>query len=83
LQQHGNLSVNALNAAILALVKKQKSNAVQQINTAEIELDALVNGAHNSCSGGSGGEDPVYYSRYQSIRDTVKAKLEVVKALLS
>ncbi|HXW69825.1 MAG TPA: patatin-like phospholipase family protein [Methylocella sp.] len=77
LQPHGNSAVNALNEAKLALAKGQTSDAVQQISSAQGELEALVNGAHNNCSGG--GVDPVSYGNYQSIRDRVKASLDELK----
>ena len=64
--------MNALNNARLALSRGQTPVVVQQINSAEGELDELVNGAHDNCSGGAHGVDPVYYSRYQAIRDKVK-----------
>ena len=64
------------------LQKGQTSDAVQQINSAEGELDALVNGAHNNCSGGPHGVDPVSYGAYQSTRDILKARLDVVNLFL-
>jgi hypothetical protein len=82
LQAHGNSAVNALNAVRIALAKGQTSNLVQQINSAQGELDALVNGAHDNCSGGAHGVDPVYYGRYQAVRAAVRAKLDAVRELL-
>ena len=82
LQPHGNSAVNALNDLRRALAKGQTANAVQLINSAAGELDALVNGAHDSCSGGSHGQDPVNYTAHQMTRITVKAKLDVLKLLL-
>jgi hypothetical protein len=82
LQPHGNSAVNALTAAKLALAKTPPSNAVQPINTAQDELDVLVNGAHDNCSGGAHGVDPVYYSSYLAVRAAVRAKLDVVKEFL-
>jgi hypothetical protein len=82
LQTHGNSAVNALNAIKLALANDQTADAVRQVEFAGNELDALVNGAHNNCSGGRSGEDPVYYSRYQTVRAAVRAKLDVVSELL-
>jgi hypothetical protein len=82
LQPHGNNAVNALNDAKLLLAKGQTSDAVQRINSAQGELDALVNGLHKSCSGGSSGEDPVGYSSYLRIRDAVKQSLDNLKRSL-
>jgi hypothetical protein len=83
LQPHGNSAVNALNAAKLALANGQTPVAVQQINSAEGELDALVNGIHSNCEGGSHGEDAPGYAGYLATRATVKGQLEVVKRFLS
>jgi|SRR5580700_6520859 hypothetical protein len=82
LQSHGNNAVNALTAARLALAKGQTSVAVQQITFGEGELDTLVNGVHNNCSGGPSGEDPPGYAGYQTVRATTDGKLEVVKLFL-
>jgi hypothetical protein len=82
LQTHGSLAVSALNATKLALANDQSTDALRQVESAANELDALVNGARNMCSGGRSGEDPLYYGRYQAIRAAVRAKLEVVSELL-
>jgi hypothetical protein len=82
LQPHGNNAANALITGRLALAKGQTAVAVQQITAAEAELDALVNGVHNGCSGGPHGEDPTGYSAYLAIRATVNGKLDVVKLFL-
>jgi len=82
LQAHGNSAVNALNSARLYLAKDQDPNAVQQINSAEGELDALVNGAQNGCSGGPHGKNPDSYGTYDLTRDILKARLDVVKLSL-
>jgi hypothetical protein len=82
LQVHGNSAVNALGNAKVALAQGQKPIAVQQINSAESELDALVNGIQGNCSGGPHGEDPPGMAGYQTIRATVKGQLEVVKLFL-
>ena len=82
LQPHGNSAVNALNELRRDLARGQTANAVQLINSAAGELDALVNGAHENCSGGPHGVDPVNYGGYQLTRATVKAKLDVLKILL-
>ncbi|MGY3690551.1 putative acylesterase/phospholipase RssA/type II secretory pathway pseudopilin PulG [Bradyrhizobium sp. USDA 3240] len=82
LQSHGNKAVAALNAAQLAMAKAQPSEALQQINTAKSELDALVDGAQQSCSGGGHGQDPVAYSGYLSTRTTVKGNLDELKRFL-
>lgn len=83
LQSHGNSAVNALNAARLALANQNKPGAIQQINSAEGELDALINGAHYACSGGAHGEDPVGFAGYVAIKAAVKGQLDVVKRFLS
>ena len=82
LQAHGNSAVNALNAVKLALANDQTADAMRQIASAQNELDALVNGAGENCSGGAHGVDPVYYARYQTVRAAVRAKLGVVSELL-
>jgi hypothetical protein len=76
LQPHGNSAVNAFSAARTSLAIGQTSNAVQQINAGVSELDALVNGLHENCSGGAHGVDPVYYGRYVGIRNLLKERLE-------
>jgi hypothetical protein len=68
LQKHGYSAVDALNAIKLALATNETVDAIQQLDAAGRELDALVNGVHNNCSGGASGEDPVYYGRYQAVR---------------
>lgn len=82
LQASGYSAVNAFNAARLALAKGETSGALQQIGSGVSALDGLVNGAHNNCSGGASGVDPVSYGSYLALRDTIKAKLEVVRELL-
>jgi hypothetical protein len=76
LQVHGNTAVNAFSAARTALATGQTSVAVQLINSGLSELDALVNGLHQSCSGGAHGVDPVYYGRYVAFRDNLKTELQ-------
>jgi hypothetical protein len=78
LQPHGNAAVNAFSAARISLATKKNSDAVQQINSGMSELDTLVNGLHDSCSGGAHGVDPVYYGRYVSFRDRLKERLDTV-----
>jgi predicted acylesterase/phospholipase RssA len=82
LQSHGNSAVNALNDAKLLLAKDQISDAVQQINSAQGELDALVNSLHQSCSGGAHGEDPTGYINYLNTRAAVKESLDGLKRSL-
>ncbi|MEY9419455.1 hypothetical protein ABIF69_005897 [Bradyrhizobium japonicum] len=82
LQSHGNNAVNALNEAKVALARNQNSDAVQYINSAQGELDALVNGLHNSCSGGASGVDPIGYSAFTSTRAAVKGSLDELKRSL-
>jgi hypothetical protein len=82
LQPHANSAVNALDAAVTALSQDQKPNALQQINIAEGELDALLNGVHNNCSGGPHGEDPVGMSGYLAIKVSVQGRLDTVKIFL-
>jgi hypothetical protein len=76
LQVHGNTAANAFSAARTALATGQTSVAVQLINSGLSELDALVNGLHQSCSGGAHGVDPVYYGRYVAFRDNLKTELQ-------
>jgi hypothetical protein len=75
-------TVNALNEAKLALARGQTWDAVQQISSAEGEFDALVNGLHNSCSGGASGEDPPGYNAFTSSRASVKRGLDELKRSL-
>jgi hypothetical protein len=82
LQSHGNNAVNELNEAKLALANGQTSDAVQKINSAQVALDALVNGLHQSCSGAAHGEDPTSYGNYLAIRDTIKGSLDELKRSL-
>jgi WD40 repeat protein len=82
LQSHGNNAVNALNEAKLALARGQNSDAVQYINSAQGELDALVNGLHNNCPGGASGVDPIGYSAFTSARAAVKGSLDELKRSL-
>jgi predicted acylesterase/phospholipase RssA len=82
LQARGNQAVNALNNAKLALVTGETSVAVQQMNFAEGELDALVNGVHNNCSGGASGEDPSGFKSYILQRAAVKGNLNALQRSL-
>lgn len=83
LQPHANAAQNALNELRRALAANPNPpNALQLINTASSELNALVDGAHESCSGGPNGRDPVSYNNYLTNRTTVQAKLAVLKDLL-
>jgi predicted acylesterase/phospholipase RssA len=82
LQAHGNSAVNALNEAKLSLTNRQTSEAAQQINSAQAELDALINGLHNSCSGGSHGEDPTSYGGYLAVRARIQEGLSQLKGSL-
>jgi len=82
LQPHGNSAVNALTAARLALSQGQTANALQQINIAQGELDALLNGVHGNCSGGAHGQDPVGMSGYLATKASVQGRLDTVKIFL-
>jgi hypothetical protein len=82
LQPHGNAAVNALTAAKVALAKGETANALQQINSAESELEALVNGVRNNCSGGAHGQDPVGIGGYLATRAVVQGRLDDVKSFL-
>ena len=82
LQSHGSKAVDALSGARLGLARGQKYEAVQQINSAQAELDALINGAHLSCSGGANGEDPFNYKAYMQITATVRGNLDEIKRAL-
>ena len=82
LQPHGYSAVNALAAARVALSQGQTTNALQQINIAQGELDALLNGVHGNCSGGAHGEDPVGMNGYLATRAVVRGRLDDVKIFL-
>jgi predicted acylesterase/phospholipase RssA len=82
LQAHGNYALNALNKARLALAGGRTSDAVQQIDSAEGEFNVLVNGLHNSCSGGASGIDPFGYNAFTSSSATVKGNLDELKRSL-
>lgn len=82
LQPHGNRAVNAITAAKTALAQGQTATALQKIDSAEGELDALVNGIHMNCSGGAHGEDPVGFAGYLATKAVVKAELDDVKDFL-
>jgi hypothetical protein len=82
LQVQGNAALNAFQNARVALAKSDTATAVLQINTGESGLDNLVNGAHNNCSGGCCGVDPVSYGAYQTTRATVETALNTAKLFL-
>jgi hypothetical protein len=82
LEPHGNSAVNALTNARVALSQGQTANALQQINVAEGELDALLNGVHGNCSGGAHGVDPVGMSGYLATRASVQGRLDTMKIFL-
>ncbi|PZA13288.1 hypothetical protein DNX69_02610 [Rhodopseudomonas palustris] len=82
LQGHGDAAVNALAAARVALSQGQTKDALQQIDIAQGELDALLNGAHGNCAGGAHGEDPVGMSGYLATRAVVRGRLDDVKIFL-
>jgi predicted acylesterase/phospholipase RssA len=82
LQLRANNAVNALNDAKVLLANDLASDAVLKINSAESELDAFVNGLHQSCSGGAHGLDPNGYASYQNTRAAVKQSLEDLKRSL-
>lgn len=82
LQAHGNNAVNALNEAKLSLTKHETSQAAQQINSAQAELDTFVNALHNSCSGGAHGEDPTSYGNYLALRTRIQEGLSQLKSSL-
>jgi hypothetical protein len=82
LQPRGNSAVNARTAARLALSQGQTANALKQINIAQGELDALLNGVRGNCSGGAHGQDPVGISGYLATRASVQGRLDTVKIFL-
>jgi hypothetical protein len=82
LQTHGYSAANAFSAARTSLATGQASNAVQQINSGLSELDVLVNGLHENCSGGSHGEDPVGYGAYVGFRNNLKTQLQTAQRFL-
>lgn len=82
LQAYGNRALNALNEAKLALAKGQTSSAVQQISSAQGDLDALVNGLRKSCAGGDSGQDPIGYNEVASSSALLKKSLDELKRSL-
>jgi hypothetical protein len=82
LQPRSNAAVNALAAANSALLQSDKVNALNQINIAQGELDALLNGVRGNCSGGAHGQDPVGMSGYLATKASVQGRLDTVKILL-
>jgi hypothetical protein len=82
LQGQGNAAVNAFQNARVALASGDMATVVQQINAGQASLNNLVNGAHDNCSGGAHGMDPVGYGSYQVTRATVNAKLDGAKPFL-
>jgi peptidoglycan hydrolase-like protein with peptidoglycan-binding domain len=82
LQSHGNAALIALGAARTAWVSGQNANAVQQINSAQGELKAFVNGLAKSCPGGGSGFDPPSYSAYVATKASVDRSLDAAKLLL-
>jgi hypothetical protein len=82
LRPHGDSAVKALTDAKLALAQDQKANALQEIYTAEGELDALINGVHGNCSGGAHGQDPVGMAGYLATTAVVRTVLDTVKSFL-
>jgi predicted acylesterase/phospholipase RssA len=83
LQPRGNNAVNSLNEAKLSLSRRQTSEALQQINSGQAELDAFVNGLHKSCSGGSSGEDPTSFGEYLKVRARIQDDLNQLKGSLA
>jgi hypothetical protein len=82
LQVHGDTAVNAFSAARTALATGQTPVAVRQINSGLGELDAMIDGLHQNCSGGAHGVDPVYYGRYVVFRNDLKTQLQTVLRFL-
>jgi predicted acylesterase/phospholipase RssA len=78
LQQPGNMALNALNEARLALVRNYTMRAKEQIIFAQGQLEALVNGVHNDCSGGASGQDPVAYKAYTASIAELKERLDLL-----
>jgi hypothetical protein len=82
LQAHSNTAVNALAEAGKALSRADQKGALNQINIAEGELDALLNGVRGNCSGGSHGVDPIGMSAYLATKASVQGRLDTVKIFL-
>lgn len=82
LRPHGDSAVNAFSAARTALATSQIPVAVQQINSGLSELDQLIDGLHDNCSGGAHGVDPVYYGRYVGFRNDLKTQLQTALRFL-
>jgi hypothetical protein len=82
LQGHGNTAIDAFSNARIELTKEiasgsdQTDPAKQQINSGLGEYDAMINGLHNSCSGGCCGTDPVSYGAYVQFRNDLKTRLQ-------
>jgi hypothetical protein len=82
-QQSGNAAIVALSNARVALATSQPLEAVkQQINTGLSHWDKQINDLSKSCSGGSGGQDPVNYGNYARFRDQLKTELETTMRFL-
>jgi hypothetical protein len=79
LQRYGNTAVSFLNAAKLALGRGQTSDAVEQINSAEGQLEVLVKGLSKSCSGGGSGVDPIGYNGFMSSTVALKGSMDGIK----
>jgi hypothetical protein len=88
LKLHADSAVNELTSAqsVLSqdqnLSQYQKENVLKQINIAQGELDALLNGVHGNCSGGAHGIDPVGMSGYLATKAVVQGRLDDVRISL-
>jgi hypothetical protein len=87
-QAPGNSAVNTLGNARVALAAAQTSDAgamqqvKQQINSGLSQWDTLISSLERSCSGGSGGENPVNYGSYVQFRNQLKAELQTAMRFL-
>jgi hypothetical protein len=87
-QAPGNSAVNTLSNARTALAAAQASDAgamqpiKQQINSGLSQWDTLISSLDRSCSGGSGGENPVGYGSYLQFRDRLKTELQTAMRFL-
>jgi hypothetical protein len=87
-QSPGNSAVNTLGNARVALAAAQTSDTgamqqvKQQITSGLSQWDTLINSLDRSCSGGSGGENPVNYGSYVQFRDQLKAQLQTAMRFL-
>jgi hypothetical protein len=82
LQTQGNMGLNALQNARVALANGDIATVVQQIGAGEAGVDNMINGAHNNCSGGCCGVDPAGFGGWQSTWGNLRGPLEGARRFL-